>query len=781
MTHFAWKVTITGTVQGVGFRPFVFSTAGEFGITGSVRNTSAGVEILAFGDDDRVARFVRKLKTAPPPLSEIDTFSSVPVQVSTRIPADFSIETSREGAAAEVTVPRDTTFCETCLSELMDKENRRFGHPFINCTQCGPRYSIIKKLPYDRTYTTMDSFGMCEACRREYAEPRSRRFHAQPTCCPDCGPHLSFADHDGTPIATGDPLSAAAQALFQNRIVAIKGVGGFHLACRADDAGVVERLRLRKKRPHKPLALMVKSLEDVRRFACVSGADERLLTSPERPIVLLPKNERWQQYLCPGVTGAISSVGVMLPSSPLHYLMLEKTTGFPLVMTSGNPSGDVLCCDNDEALAKLSGIADFFLLHNRPIQMRIDDSVIRTVDGTPVMVRHARGYVPRALPAPMSLDGLVALGGIQKSSIALGRSNTAYVSQYLGVADNMAVIAHAEAAMAHLTELLGIRPVAVAHDSHPNNLLLHIKRPKGLPLIPVQHHHAHAAACLGENRHTGPAICVVFDGTGWGEDGTLWGGEFLIADLHRFHRAAHLKGMLMPGGDAAVRYPGRMAFSALYRKLGDPAKGLIAWMDDSEKNILAAMLDVHLNCPITTSMGRLFDSAAALLGLCRERTYEGQPAMELEAVADPCEKGVYDYDCDLKSPAILIDGASILIPMGRDIAAGVEPALISARFHNTIAAMTAEIIGRLAERTEIRTAALSGGCFANRLLFRETKKRIGEQGITVLHHHHLPPGDECVSYGQLLIAAETLNASGGPAGGQPFEKVAKRVCGGEDV
>jgi len=695
----------------------------------------------------------------PPPLAEIVTLSSVQLQASTRIPSEFTIETSQEGAAAHVTVPRDTTFCETCLTELLDENNRRFAHPFINCTQCGPRYSIIKKLPYDRQHTTMASFDMCETCKKEYSEPTSRRFHAQPTCCHDCGPVLSFVDNENKPIETHDCISATAKALYENTIVAIKGVGGFHLACRADADGVVERLRQRKRRPHKPLALMVKSLEEAKRFAHISKAEERLLQSPERPIVLLRKNDQWENHLCPGVTFMIDTVGVMLPSSPLHYLLLEKTSDFPLVMTSGNPSGDVLCCENDDALSKLNSIADYFLLHNRPIHMRIDDSVIRIIDDTPVMVRHARGYVPRSLPAPISLDGLVALGGIQKSSIALGRNKTAYVSQYLGSAEHMATIAHADGAMAHLEELLGITPKAMAHDSHPNNPLLHVKRPQGLPLIPIQHHHAHAAACLGENSHPGPAICVVFDGTGWGEDGTIWGGEFLIADYSHVYRAAHLKDVPMPGGDAAVRYPGRMAFSILYQRLGDQAKDLIAWMDDSEKNTLAAMLDANLNCPKTTSMGRLFDSAAALLDLCRERTYEGQPAMELEALADPFEKGVYDYDCDWTGPAFLIDGASILIKMVQDIADGVEPPMIAARFHNTIAALAADIVGRLAEQTQINTAALSGGCFANRFLFKETKKRINALDIQLLHHHHLPPGDECVSYGQLLIAAETLKGS----------------------
>ena len=597
MTISGWEMTVTGTVQGVGFRPFVFCTASEFGVTGSVKNTASGVVIQAFGETSAVENFARKIKTSPPPLSVIDGVTSVLLAANTPCPTEFTIETSKEGAAGGITVPRDTTYCETCLAEMLSETNRRYLHPFINCTQCGPRYSIIKELPYDRKNTTMAAFEMCDACRREYDSPASRRFHAQPTCCHDCGPQVTFVDSTGKPETTDAPVSAAAKALADDKIVAVKGVGGFHLACRADDEETVLRLRRQKKRPHKPLALMVASVAAAEAFARMSDLEKRLLESPERPIVLLDKKEGRQNHLAPAVTCRLNRVGVMLPSSPLHYLLLEKMAPVPLVMTSGNPSGDVLCCKNDEALDKLRDMADFFLLHDRPIHMRIDDAVISTMEDVPVMVRHARGYVPKALPAPEASNGIIAMGGIQKCSIALGRGKTAYVSQYLGNVDHVSTLQNAEAAIDHLSCLLGVTPKAYVHDAHPRNPMLRVKHLPGLPQIPIQHHHAHAAACLGENNHEGPAVCVVFDGTGWGEDDTIWGGEFLIADGRTFLRAAHLKTVPMPGGDAAVRHPGRLAYAALYPSFDGNQEELLGWMPEHEKNALAQMLKANVNCP----------------------------------------------------------------------------------------------------------------------------------------------------------------------------------------
>lgn len=756
MKPLAWKITITGTVQGVGFRPFVYVTAHTFGIKGFVCNTVKGVVIKAIGNPEDLERFVRAIETSAPPLSRIDQMHRESMDWEGDIPQGFTIEASKDGQSSRVTVPRDTTLCAACLEEMTDKTNRRFGHPFINCTQCGPRYSIIRKLPYDRPNTTMAGFDMCPACAGEYGSPLDRRFHAQPTCCNDCGPGISLAGPDGAPIESPDPIKSAALALKDNKIVAIKGVGGFHLACRADRSEVVNRLRKRKSRPAKPLALMASSLPVVKAFAHVSGLEESWLLSAERPIVVLRKKQTADGLLSRSITLKLDTVGVMLPSSPLHELLMGHLGTIPLVMTSGNITGEVLCCENDEAFALLGSVADLFLVHDRPIHMRIDDSVIRVIDHDFTMIRHARGYVPAPLPGGSRANGLMALGGIQKCSLAMGRGQNVFVSQYLGHADTLSTQDYARSTLNHLTSLLGFSPVAVAHDSHPQNPLLHLVKDWGVPLIPVQHHHAHAAACMGEHNIEGDAICVVYDGTGWGDDGTIWGSEIGVADYKRFQRMVHLVPMPMPGGDAATRYPGRMALSMLHAAMGRDALKALPWMEAQEKEAVLAMIEGKVNCPLSSGMGRLFDSAAALLGITSIRTYEGQPAIELEAFADPLEKGRYDIDVPLENLRGDINGAMILTHMWEDLQSGTPAPKVAARIHRTLAHITADVVQRISCETGLRTVVLSGGCFANALLFRETLDRLNALKLNTFFHRRLPPGDECVSYGQLLIAAHRM-------------------------
>ena len=752
----ACTITISGTVQGVGFRPFVFRTAKKYGILGSVYNTQEGVIVRAYGDNLSIGKFIREIETIPPPLSHIDRIQTSPLQEK-GTPKTFLIISSKQGENPDVVVAKDTTLCEECRLELINKKNRRFEHPFINCTQCGPRYSIIKNIPYDRRATSMEKFDMCAQCRKEYSDPGDRRFHAQPICCNNCGPKLTLLDSCGNSVVSGDILEYTVNALLHDSILAIKGIGGFHLACRADSKNAVARLRMLKKRPCKPLAVMVSSLETAHSFADISAEEESLLMSPQRPIVTLRKKKYFLEKLCEKIAPALHTIGVMLPSSPLHYLLMSRIPEHVLVMTSGNISGEVLCSNTHEAIEKLGNIADLFLVHDRPIHMRIDDSVIRVVDKKQVFLRYARGYVPQSFHGIEGVDGCVALGGIQKSSIGVGRKKKCYLSQYLGNADYISTLNHAEKTLDHLTTIFSVHPNFFIIDSHPQNPTKHLTRGLSVPVIQVQHHHAHAAACMGENKLRGNAISVVFDGAGWGEDKTVWGGEFFVTNFSQVRRTAHLKPFTLPGGDSAVRYPGRIALAMLYPRIGKKAFKALSWMNSTEQQAVVSLVNSHVNCPLTSSMGRLFDCVSALLGICKERTYEGQPAIELESVCDPDEDYEYEVNCFLDDTTGFIHGASLIEQVWIDCQKGTPVSKIAARFHNSIASVTAHIVNNIAACTGIRTVVLSGGCFGNAVLLKKTIKRIRNLAIRCLFHRTLPPGDECVAYGQLLIAAARRN------------------------
>ena len=731
----ALQIRVRGTVQGVGFRPFVYWIAQGCQLCGSVCNDVDGVDIFIQGEPTALAEFQGLLVSKAPPLSQVDSVDATAAEPDDSL-NNFSITASRYGEIPQVDIARDTTVCSKCLAEMNDPQNRRFRHPFINCTDCGPRYTIIESMPYDRPQTTMHSFKMCPDCRSEYEDPSDRRFHAQPVCCPHCGPELSF----GT---SSEPLAAAAAELTAGKIIAVKGLGGFQLCCRADLEETVQRLRDRKGREARPFALMARNIEAVRRVAEVSAHEQELLESIERPIVIL--RALHGNGCAPAVAPGVNTLGVMLPCTPLHELLFSESGFDVLVMTSGNRSGIPLCKDHDEAVGQLSGIADGFLSHNRPIKMRLDDSIVRLLGDEPVLLRRARGYVPSPLPVPFDVDGLVALGGIMKSTVCVGRGQAAYVSQYLGTLENTETIEHASGVLEHMKTVLGVTPKQMVMDLHPGGFQKYLLSDEELDdVILVQHHHAHAVACMAENQLSGSALCVVYDGLGMGDDGTLWGGEFLLTDYVESQRIGSLELLDLPGGDAATKYPGRIAYVALVGRVD--AKVLDAAFDWlPERSVIKNFPEI----PQTSSMGRLFDALSALLGICREQTYEGQAAIELEVAADSAVTMPY--------PIPLTDwtlpGKELLKVAFEDHLQGTDPGVISARFHWTIASWSAE----LAERSGKAHICLCGGCFQNALLLSATRTELARRGLQPLVHRRLPPGDESVSYGQLVTAAARLS------------------------
>ncbi len=745
-------ITIQGTVQGVGFRPFVYRTALRFDIRGSVCNSVAGVCIDACGEAAALERFLRALRTELPPLAVIRSLETAELAAPCDAPA-FTIEASELGESPHVDLTRDTATCDACVRELRDPADRRYGHPFINCTDCGPRYTIIAGLPYDRPRTTMRVFPMCPRCEAEYRNPADRRFHAQPVCCPQCGPTVSLLDAHGEPIASNDPIEQTRALLAQGGIVAIKGLGGFHLACRGDDQNAVLRLRERKQREQKPLAIMVRDIETARRYCHITDDERELLSGIERPIVLLAKKGGRAGGVAPAVAPTVTTLGVMLPYTPIHHLLFDTDTYDTLVMTSGNRGGEPICVDNGEALEKLRGVADAYLMHDRGIHVRVDDSVARVLGGAPVLLRRARGYVPAPLTVDCEVNGIVALGGIMKSTVCVGRGRTCYVSQYLGTADNAETIENCIHVTRHLTDVLGVRPRLYVGDMHPGGFTEVIVRDSGIPCETVQHHHAHAAACLGENRLAGPAVCLVYDGLGLGEDDSIWGGEILVADRRSYRRAGHLRAAPMPGGDAATRNPGRMAVGMLWERLGVGALEVCPWMAPGERDAVRALLESGVSCPPTSSMGRLFDAAAAILDVCRRQTYEGQPAIELEGIADRRVDDAYAFELTDNNGCLLLDGSVVLDAVCNDARRGVPAPVVSARFHNAVADMSVETAARTAAAEGISTVALCGGCFQNAMLFERTVRGLRARGLTPVFHRILSPGDESISFGQALIAA----------------------------
>jgi hydrogenase maturation protein HypF len=757
-------VRVEGVVQGVGFRPAVFRLAEELGMAGFVRNDSRGVELEVEGAPEDLERFLAALTEHAPPLARIDALRVR--DVAARGERGFSIAASERSGSADALIAADGATCDACLAELFDPGDRRHRYPFLNCTDCGPRFTIVTGVPYDRPMTTMAGFAMCDACRAEYEDPRDRRFHAQPTACPDCGPAARLLDGDGArslnplPGGAADAVAGAAALLRDGAIVAVKGLGGYHLACRAGDERAVAALRARKHREDKPFALMVPAIAAARELVELDATSEAMLRSRARPIVLAPR--------LPGAPVAAAAapasreLGVMLPYSPLHHVLLADA-GCALVMTSGNRSDEPIAYHDGDALERLAGIADAFLVHDRPIHMRTDDSVVRAVRGRPQLLRRSRGYVPESLPLPVACrEPLLACGAQLKNTACVARGRRAWIGHHIGDLGEAETVRSFAEGIAHFERLFAVDPAVVAHDLHPD---LHSTRyaleREGVRTIAVQHHHAHLASCLAEHGETGPAVGAIFDGTGLGADGTIWGGEILTGDLIGFRRSGHLWPVRLPGGEAAVREPWRMACAWLLAAgVAAPAE-LVAGAGAQRWQAVEQLARSGFSAPLTTSAGRLFDAVAALCGVRATVTYEGQAAIELEALAEPGETGRYQLPV---TAGLVIDARPAIRAIVRDRARGVAAGIVSARLHRGLSAATAEACARAAASARLDTVVLSGGVFQNRLLSEDCAVLLEQRGLRVLMQERVPPGDGGISFGQAAVAAARL-AAGDEDGG----------------
>lgn len=770
------SLRIQGVVQGVGFRPFIYRLATGLGLTGWVNNSSEGVAVEIEGERSQLVIFLERLKSIAPPLSDIQSVVSwerTPVGYR-----DFTIKTSTAGAKTALILP-DFATCNKCLQDIFDPSNRRYHYPFTNCTNCGPRFSIIENLPYDRPTTSMKQFAMCDRCLAEYRDPLNRRFHAQPNACPECGPHLELWDNRGNTIATGEnALLATAEASRQGKIVAIKGLGGFHLVVDAYDELAVQRLRDRKHRPYKPLALMYPNLELIKADCEVSTLEEKLLLSPQAPIVLLTsKLTRNPLHPYALITRHSPYLGVMLPYTPLHHLLTNEL-GSPIVATSANFSGEPICIHNQEALTKLAHIADLFLVHNRPIVRPVDDSILRVVGGREQIIRRARGYAPLPITYPLSPHPpippftpqsdaeptILAVGGYLKNTIAFLKNRQIFLSQYIGDLKTVATYEHFQQTVKDFQKLYEFQPTQVIGDRHPHYLSTSYAQKLGIPVTLVQHHYAHVLACMVDNGLdlNEPVLGVAWDGTGYGLDGTIWGGEFLSITDTGFERVAYLKTFSLPGSERAIQEPKRIAIALLYKIYGDRFFNNIenfAYLpsvkafDTQEVNTLRLMLDKNINAPITSSMGRLFDGVAALLGIRQQISYEGQAAIELEyAIADEQTNSRYDFELtkssDNVTKPIIIDWEIIIQQILTDLTCQKATAEISAKFHNTLV----EIIVAVAKQIGRKQIVLTGGCWQNKYLTEKAIARLKEEDFTPYWHHRLPGNDDGIAVGQIIAA-----------------------------
>ncbi|WP_405669914.1 carbamoyltransferase HypF [Streptomyces sp. NBC_01530] len=770
------RVTVRGVVQGVGFRPYVYGLATELALAGHVTNTPEGVVVEVEGTAAAVARFCDRIAVQAPPLARVESVHhrEMPPAGGTA----FTILASRAGGPARTLVSPDSATCADCLAELSDPADRRYRHPFVNCTHCGPRFTIVTGVPYDRAHTTMAGFAMCPDCAREYADPADRRFHAQPVACPACGPRLRLlvAEEAGRTSADGaEPVTAARALLARGAILAVKGLGGYHLACDATNRAAVGLLRRRKARGDKPFAVMARTADEVRHLVSLSTEERNLLESRARPVVLLRR--RPQPSYAPGeprpaeaVAPGSPDLGVMLPYTPVHHLLLGLP-GDPdgprlLVMTSGNVSGEPIVTDDTEALERLAHLADAWLTNDRPIHVPCDDSVVRVCDGEPLVIRRSRGYAPLPVSLPLPVRPALAVGGDLKNAFCLGAGRRAWLSAHIGDMDDVGTQRAFERAAAQLESITGVRPETLVSDRHPGyrSARWADRNAAHRPVVRVQHHHAHVAAAMAEHGLDGSraVIGVAFDGTGHGDDGAVWGGEFLLADYDHFTRFGHLAYVPLPGGDAAVRRPYRMALAHL-RAAG------IGWSDDlactaacppDELRILDRQLARGLNCVPTSSMGRLFDAVSSLAGVCHRAGYEAQAAVELEgaalrAPADDTTAYAFALHTSQENGggAVRADPAPVLAAIIGDLRARVEPALVAARFHRSVTVMVHRICARARERHRLDTVALTGGVFANTLLASDCAATLREDGFTVLRHHLVPPNDGGLALGQLMVAA----------------------------
>jgi hydrogenase maturation protein HypF len=788
----ARHVHITGVVQGVGFRPFVYNLATELELSGWVLNSSAGVEIEAVGPPGALEAFAERLRSEAPPLARIEELAVAEIAVPAvelPNPDGFAIRHSEATPGEFQPISPDICICDDCLRELFDPDDRRYQYPFINCTNCGPRFTIIRDIPYDRPNTTMAPFTLCTDCQREYDDPTNRRFHAQPNACPVCGPSIwlvpgpawddRLRGEQVRQATSGEAVTATRELMTSGAVVAVKGLGGFHLACDATNDEAVKTLRERKGRVDKPFALMAFDLETVEQFCTVNDHERELLTSRERPIVLL--RERPDSPISSFVAPGNRYLGVMLPYTPLHYLLLEPNDDFPaaLVMTSGNYSEEPIATGNEEAQQRLGKLADAFLLHDRQIHARCDDSVTRIFRGKELPIRRSRGYAPYPFhlpPVPGEAEGserrqVLAVGGELKNTFCLTRDRYAFLSQHIGDMENYETLRFFEQMVEQLSRTFRVEPEIVAYDMHPGYLTTgwaeRIVQSDGellvaARLVAVQHHHAQVASCMAEHGLTGerPIIGVAFDGTGYGTDGAIWGGEFLIMDYASFRRAAHLKYIPLPGGDAAIRRPYRIALAHLWAAGVPWDKDLppVAAASPAERRVLAQQLEQSVNTVPTSSSGRLFDAVSALAGVQQEINYEAQAAIELENLVEPSEIDAYAFDLGPSAtrdsqPALQIDSAPVIRDVVGDVRIGIPPNVIAAKLHNGLAVTIRDVCVRLREESDLNEVALSGGVFQNVTLLGRVLPLLREAGFTVYTHRLVPPNDGGLALGQAVIAA----------------------------
>jgi len=754
------RLEISGLVQGVGFRPYVRALAESLALAGHVRNETAGLEIELEGAPESLARFVETLQRTPPENAYLETVTSRELPpLGTR---GFQVVESKAEGERSVFVAVDTAVCADCLREFREPGNRRYGYVFINCAHCGPRYSITRDMPYDRERTTMARFEMCAACRREYEDPKDRRFHAQATCCPACGPRLVLLSPGGEPMAGADPLAEAMRVLLRGGILAVKGIGGFHLACDASNDMAVERLRTRKHRDLKPFAVMARDAAVAQALCHVDATAEPFLEGRLRPIVLLRKREGIP--IAATVAPRNPRLGLMLPYTPLHTALLAGPLD-ALVMTSGNISDEPIAFKDDDALSRLGTLADAFLTHDREIHVRTDDSVAYAAAGAMRFLRRSRGYAPFPvrLSLPREPKSILATGAELSAAICISRGQQAFLSHHLGDLANTASYESFLQAIAHLRSLLGVSPAVVACDLHPACASTRYARTCGLPVVQVQHHHAHIASVLAEAGHNDKVIGLAFDGFGWGEDHAAWGGEFLLCDVAGYTRAGHFEYVPQPGGDAAAKSPARMAYAYLAKMYGDAAdrwaERLLPGLCAQERSVLTTMIARKRNSPLTSSVGRLFDAASALLGVCDVNTFHAQAPMELEAMAWRASDDAGSYDTEILKQhdgQLIVPGAGILRGLVDDYAKGVAIPECAARFHNALVNVSHAMCRELRIRSGIQTVALGGGVFANIFLVERLKAALENDGFDVLMNAKVPPGDGGISLGQAAVAARRL-------------------------
>ncbi|MGM9973026.1 MAG: carbamoyltransferase HypF [Clostridiaceae bacterium] len=745
----SYTIRIFGIVQGVGFRPYVYNLANKYHIRGSVKNSGASLIVEAEGKEENIKEFLLKIVNNPPKLSRIEKVDIVQKAIDGY--KAFVIERSNNVDNSFRFISPDVSSCSECVKEVFDVNSRWFSYPFTNCTHCGPRYSIIEAFPYDRSDTTMKSFKMCEDCQKDYRDPMNRRFHAQPTCCPKCGPSLSLLNQQGEECKKGNEIKGVIREIKKGRIIAVKGLGGFHLVCNGEDEAAITLLRKRKHRPHKPLAIMAKDIEAIKEICHISQFEECILEGNKRPILLLDKRE---SFLLPyEIAPDTKKVGVFLPYTPLHFLLFQEDIRY-LVMTSGNISNSPIQYKNNEAAMALVSVADYFLVSNRDIYTPVDDSVIRVVEGQETVVRAGRGYSPLIIKMETKRE-ILALGGEQKNTVSVAKDGYGYMSQYLGDINNVEAYCNHLITTEHLLKVTAAKPEVIAYDMHPSYTSRYsLEQYKGIK-VPVQHHHAHMVSCMVEHKLKEPAIGVIFDGTGYGLDGSIWGGEFFIGTTRDFKRVGHLKYVTLQGGDQTIKEPWRAALCYLSALGYDPTKWLVE-IEAEKIEVVMHALKNNLNCYKTSSIGRLFDCISAILGLCYKISYEAQGAIILENTIASQVKDYYTMEILSNEEMIEIDYKELIKEVLSDIELQIPISEISSKFHNGLIEVTGKIVKKLSCIYEISEVVLSGGCFENQYLLCNMVKRLKAMGMKVFFNQKVPINDNGISIGQLIIADQIV-------------------------